>query len=53
MGKREEAIDAVLDKVKQACEINATPTVILKLAEAYAWLAQPNQPHGGSSNTGK
>jgi hypothetical protein len=27
----------------------ASPTQLLKLAEAYAWIYNPNQPHGGAT----
>jgi hypothetical protein len=42
--KRQQAQDAILD------EINKNPgnsLVVLRLAEAWAWLREPSQPHGG------
>ena len=40
--------DAKLEILKAIPGSNAATA--LKLAEAYAWLTSPNQPHGASSN---
>lgn len=48
MASRDEARQAILDRIAaDAPSYNADHLV--KLAEAYAWLTQPNNSHGGSS----
>jgi hypothetical protein len=60
---RDEAADALLDEIVRvlALQIDATnpyvpassrAAVVLKLAEAYAWVVEPGQAHGGSSGQG-
>lgn len=55
MATRDEVEQALLDAIAEA-----VPTVtsesrarrVLDLAEAWAWINQPSQPHGGSSARG-
>jgi len=56
MVNQSEVEDALLDLIKLTAEklaaetsVSASPDGVLKLAEAYAWLQHPNQPHGGGS----
>ena len=54
MATRDEAKEIVLEhfkKVEQNGNINdgGKSLVYLRLAEAYAWLAAPDQAHGGSN----
>jgi hypothetical protein len=43
----DEVLAALTDRILQQIEQGATSETILKLAEAYAWMARPDQPHGG------
>jgi hypothetical protein len=56
MANQSEVEDALLDLIKVTAEklaaetkVSASPDGALKLAEAYAWLQHPNQPHGGGT----
>jgi hypothetical protein len=56
MAKQAEVEDVLLELIKVTAEklaaetsASASPDGALKLAEAYAWLLHPAQPHGGSS----
>jgi len=40
---------AIAARMLQQLEAGATSDTILKLAEAYAWVAAPDNPHGGFS----
>ncbi len=40
----------LLEKIDQALGKSQTPAGLLALAEAYAWVAAPAQPHGGGKN---
>lgn len=43
----EEARMAVLEAITRTAR-EGSSNVVLRLAEAYAWLTCPDQPHGGS-----
>jgi hypothetical protein len=40
----------LLEKIEQALDKAQTPAALLALAEAFAWVAAPAQPHGGGKN---
>lgn len=48
MPDKDELLDAVGRRLLEQLEQRATSDTILKLAEAWAWLASPDQPHGQS-----
>jgi hypothetical protein len=43
-----EARNALLQNIKTVGGTTKHPGLLLKLAEAYAWVTSPDQPHGGS-----
>ncbi len=43
----DDVLAALADRLLQQIEQGATSDTLLKLAEAYAWIARPDQPHGG------
>jgi hypothetical protein len=45
---RKEAQQALLKRITEQAP-TATGETLLRLAEAYAWLRFPNQPHGGGA----
>lgn len=47
MATREQLLQAITDRIVAQLEQGATSDTILKLAEAYAWIERPDQPHGG------
>jgi hypothetical protein len=47
MTTREQLLQAIGERLLTQLEQGATSETILKLAEAYAWLERPDQPHGG------
>jgi len=49
MATDEELLAAISDRMIGQIEQGATSDTILKLAEAWAWIRSPDQPHGGSS----
>ena len=52
MATQDETVQALLDRIALLASktVNAdNSTVVLQLAEAYAWLQQPAQSHGSSS----
>jgi len=49
MATHTEALEAIIDRIHNAATEGKPATVVLTLAEAYAWLSHPNQPHGGGS----
>jgi hypothetical protein len=51
MATDEEILIAIGDRMLQQIEQGATSDTILKLAEAWAWIRSPGQPHGGFSVT--
>jgi len=44
-----ELIDAIDQRILDALSAKATGETIVRLAEARAWLTNPDQPHGGTS----
>jgi hypothetical protein len=46
---RDQAKEAVLEKITELTRSGINPALLLHLAEAFAWLEAPNQPHGGGS----
>jgi len=54
MAATDAARQAILDKIKSEVEDLQTPDealMVLRLAEAFAWLTAQSQPHGGSAST--
>jgi hypothetical protein len=51
MTSRDEVQDALLDEIKKRAE-GANALNLLWLAEAYAWLVNPNQGHGNTTVSG-
>lgn len=49
MAEQQELLAAIGDRLLEQLEQRATSETILKLAEAWAWVAAPEQPHGGFS----
>ena len=47
MATSDDVLAALSDRLLQQIEQGATSDTILKLAEAYAWIARPDQSHGG------
>jgi hypothetical protein len=54
MATQAEAIQALLDEIVEVrnASMSTGPkaTVLLRLAEAYAWISYPNQSHGGQTD---
>jgi hypothetical protein len=44
-----EAREAMIEQIVAMARTAKNSATILRLAEAYAWLAEPDQPHGGGS----
>jgi hypothetical protein len=49
MADLNELIDAIDQRILDAISATATGETIVRLAEARAWLTNPDQPHGGSA----
>jgi hypothetical protein len=49
MPDQEELLEAIGRRLIEQLEQKATSDTILKLAEAWAWLASPGQAHGQSA----
>lgn len=47
MATMDDARNAIIDSIYAAAEENERAEDLLQLAEAWAWLRFPNQPHGG------
>ncbi len=47
MADLQELLDAVDQRILEALANKATGDTIVRLAEARAWLTNPEQPHGG------
>ena len=56
----EKTAEAILESLRELAEHTGPPTGnkipkysenVLDLAEAYAWLVAPDQPHGGSGGS--
>jgi hypothetical protein len=45
----DEAQKVILDRIVQLGPHVLTSDGVLRLAEAYAWVVSPAQPHGGST----
>ncbi|MBY0398124.1 MAG: hypothetical protein K2X91_16895 [Thermoleophilia bacterium] len=43
----ETARDALIAAIAQQAVTAPNATTLLRLAEAYAWVVEPAQPHGG------
>lgn len=55
MATRQETESQILDQMAKLvpdADNTATTLMILQLAEAWAWLHNPSQPHGGSAADG-
>lgn len=48
MADTNEVKDKLLDQILASAEKTTQATNLLRLAEAYAWIVNPNQSHGGS-----
>lgn len=51
MPDQQDLLEAVGQRLLEQIEQRATSDTILKLAEAWAWLASPDQAHGQSAGT--
>ena len=53
MSNRDDVFDALLTEMLKVARSNiqsgAKAIILLRLAEAYAWVASPAQPHGSSA----
>jgi hypothetical protein len=49
MATDDELLAAIGDRMIDQIAQGATSDTILKLAEAWAWVRSPGQPHGGFS----
>jgi hypothetical protein len=47
VASQDELLSAISDRIATSLEQGATSDTILKLAEAWAWIQAPGQPHGG------
>jgi hypothetical protein len=48
MATVEELLSALDERLLNAIKGNSTPEGVAKLAEARAWITNPDQPHGSS-----
>jgi hypothetical protein len=51
MASTEELLTALDERLLEAIRGKATPEGVAKLAEARAWITDPDQPHGASLST--
>jgi hypothetical protein len=51
MASTEELLAALDKRLLDAIGGTSTPEGVAKLAEARAWITNPDQPHGGSVST--
>ena len=51
MASTEELLAALDERLLDAIKGKSTPEGVAKLAEARAWITNPDQPHGGSLST--
>jgi hypothetical protein len=42
---------AILERIAKSAPSTSSGAVIANLAEGYAWLDSPSQPHGGSASS--
>lgn len=47
----EEARDALIAAIAAQAAVAPNATTLLRLAEAYAWVVEPAQPHGGGERS--
>jgi hypothetical protein len=50
MASIEELLSALDQRLLEAIGGKSTPEGVAKLAEARAWLTNPDQPHGATTN---
>jgi len=51
MGSTEELLAALDERLLEGIKGKATPEGVAKLAEARAWITNPDQPHGTTIST--
>ena len=51
MATIEELLAALDERLLDGIQGKSTPEGVARLAEARAWLTNPDQPHGGSTPT--
>jgi hypothetical protein len=51
MGSTEELLAALDERLLEGIKGKATPEGVAKLAEARAWITNPDQPHGSTLST--
>jgi hypothetical protein len=51
MASTEELLAALDERLLEGIKGKATPEGVAKLAEARAWITDPDQSHGGTSPT--
>jgi hypothetical protein len=51
MGSTEELLAALDERLLEGIKGKATPEGVAKLAEARAWITNPDQPHGSTIST--
>ena len=51
MGSTEELLAALDERLLEGIKGKATPEGVAKLAEARAWITNPDQPHGSTLAT--
>jgi hypothetical protein len=47
----EEAREKLLTTIAAQATVAPNATTLLRLAEAYAWVVEPGQPHGGADKS--
>jgi hypothetical protein len=50
IASKDEAQQAIYDAIKEASIGQSDASSLRDLAEAWAWVTNPSQPHGGSIN---
>jgi hypothetical protein len=50
MASIEELLSALDERLLDGIKGKATPEGVAKLAEARAWITNPDQPHGGTTS---
>jgi len=53
VASQDDVREALLDLILAQTKTPSNSAVTLKLAEAYAWIVNPNQSHGGSTEVSK
>jgi hypothetical protein len=46
MASQDQLLDAISERLLEHIRQGSTSDTILKLAEAWAWIHSPDQPHG-------